>query len=109
MAKGPTRRQGTGKPPENVRIIKKANRDLDPHLGSRRGGYHDNPAVYDRKDDDTRDRLEEHQTDEARRAVEKLFEATPEELGEAAVKEAKDADPQSHLEKEDETRRPEDD
>ena len=63
MGKGPTRRQGTGKASDTVRTIRKASRELDPHLGKRRGGYHKNPAVYDRKDDDTRDRLEEHECD----------------------------------------------
>lgn len=92
MGKGPTRRQGPGKPPEDVRIFKKASRDIDPHKGHRRGGYHTNPAVYKRSDDDTQERLEEHQTEEARRAADKLFEATPEELGKAAVEEARDAD-----------------
>jgi diguanylate cyclase (GGDEF)-like protein len=28
-----------------------------------RGGYHKNPATYDRKDDDTQERLDEHQSD----------------------------------------------
>jgi diguanylate cyclase (GGDEF)-like protein len=64
MGKGPTRRQGTGKASDTVRTIRKASRELDPHLGSRRGGYHKNPAVYDRKEDDTQDRIDEIEENE---------------------------------------------
>jgi len=60
MGKGPTRRQGPGKAPENVRAVKKANRDADPDKGRVRGGFHTNPAVYNRADDDTQERLDEH-------------------------------------------------
>lgn len=59
MGKGPTRRQGTGKASDTVRTIRKASRELDPHLGHRRGGYHKNPAIYDRKDDDVKERMDE--------------------------------------------------
>jgi diguanylate cyclase (GGDEF)-like protein len=63
MGKGPTRRQGPGKASDTVRAIKRGARNADPHTGTVRGGYHKNPAVYDRKDDDTQDRLDEHQSD----------------------------------------------
>jgi diguanylate cyclase (GGDEF)-like protein len=63
MGKGPTRRQGTGKSSDTVRAIRRGARNADPHLGSHRGGYHDNPAVYDRKRDDTQERLDEHRSD----------------------------------------------
>ena len=59
MGKGPTRRQGPGKASETVRAIRRGARDHDPHLGKRRGGYHKNPALYDRKEDDTQDRIDE--------------------------------------------------
>jgi diguanylate cyclase (GGDEF)-like protein len=66
MGKGPTRRQGPGKASETVRTIKKASRELDPHLGSRRGGYHDNPVAYDRNDNDEeiKDGLDLYQIEE---------------------------------------------
>lgn len=44
-------------------------------------------------EEDVKDGLEEYQTDEQRHAVEKLFEATPEELGDAAVKGAERNEP----------------
>jgi diguanylate cyclase (GGDEF)-like protein len=59
MGKGPTRRQGPGKASETVRSFKRAARNADPFLGKRRGGYHKNPAVYDRKENDMQDRLDE--------------------------------------------------
>ncbi len=85
MGKGPTRRPGPGKASDTVRALKRGARDVDPHTGKRRGGYHDNPAVYDRKDDDTRERLDEYQTPESRAAVDALFNASSEELGAAAL------------------------
>ncbi len=50
MGKGPTRRQGTGKSSDTVRALRRGARNADPHLGSVRGGYHDNPAAYDRSE-----------------------------------------------------------
>ena len=88
MGKGPTRRQGPGKASDTVRAIKRGARNADPHLGTVRGGYHKNPATYDRKNDDTQDRLDEYQSDEQREAMDALFEATPAELGAAAIAEA---------------------
>jgi diguanylate cyclase (GGDEF)-like protein len=61
MGKGPTRRQGPGKASDTVRAIKRGARAADPHTGTVRGGYHDSDANYDRKDDDTRDRLAEYE------------------------------------------------
>lgn len=88
MGKGPTRRQGPGKASDTVRAIKRGARNADPHLGTVRGGYHKNPATYDRKKDDTQDRLDEYQSDEQREATNALFEATPAKLGAAAMSEA---------------------
>lgn len=46
-------------------------------------------------DTEVEDGLEEYRTDERRQAAEKLFEATPEELGDAAVEEAKKDEPRT--------------
>lgn len=88
MGKGPTRRQGTGKASETVRNIKRAARNADPFLGKRRGGYHKNPAIYSRKENDSHERLDEYQLNKQKEATDALFKATPAELGAAALAEA---------------------
>jgi diguanylate cyclase (GGDEF)-like protein len=87
MGKGPTRRQGTGKASDTVRTIRKASRDHDPFLGKRRGGYHKNPAIYDRKEGDgVQERLDE-MTDGVPDAVDPLTKIV---LLERALAEAHD-------------------
>jgi len=60
MGKGPTRKQGPGKASDDVRALKRGNRNADPHSGRVRGGFHDVTSPHHRRYDDTRERLDEH-------------------------------------------------